>query len=69
MVSARAIFPPLAPLDVNDHSLTVDVADLQASQFGAPHPGGVERHEHDAVKGSPGGVDQASDLFWTENRG
>src|SRR5260370_18306682 len=62
-----AIFAPLAPLDVNDHSLTVDIADLQASQFGTPHSGGVERHEHDAMKGSQGGVDQASDLFLTEN--
>src|SRR5260370_42457758 len=57
---------PLPPLVVNDHSLTVDVADLQASQFGPPHPGGVERHEYDAMKGSQGGVDQASDRFLTE---
>src|SRR5271157_3592864 len=32
-------------------------------------PGGVERHEYDAMKGSQGGVDQASDLFLTENHG
>src|ERR1039458_8130674 len=68
-VDEITIFPPLAPLDVDDHSLTVDIADLQASQLGAPHPGSVERHEHDAMKRGPGGVDQASDLFLTENRG
>lgn len=54
---------------MDDHSLTVDIVDLQSSQFGTPHPGGVERHEHDAMKGSQGGVDQASDLFLTENHG
>src|SRR5260370_17815620 len=62
-----AIFAPLAPLDVNDHSLTVDIADLQASQFGTPNSAGVERHAHDAMKGGQGGDVRPRCLCLTEN--
>ena len=39
------VFAPLAASDVNHHALTVDIADLQARQFGAPQAGRVERDQ------------------------
>ena len=38
-----AITRALAPVDVDDHALTVDVAHLEQRRFGAAHAGGVER--------------------------
>jgi len=42
------IFAALATTDVHHHALTVDVADFQVGQLGAPSAGGVEGHEQDA---------------------
>ena len=39
------VFAPLAASDVNYHALTVDIADLQARQFGAPQASRVERDQ------------------------
>src|SRR5271166_3448651 len=61
------ILASLAPLDVDDHPLAINIADLQARQFSTPHAGGIERHQYDAMKGSQCRVDQASDLLLTEN--
>src|SRR5271166_6640204 len=61
------ILASLAPLNVDDHPLAINIADLQARQFGTPHPGGIERHQHDAMKVSQGRVDQPSHLLLTEN--
>src|ERR1019366_3180484 len=47
--------------------LTIDIADLEARQLGTPYPGGIERHQYDAMKGSQCRVDQTSDLVLTEN--
>ena len=38
------------------------------AQFGAPHAGGIQRHQDDAMKGVRRGVDQACDLFPAEDR-
>src|SRR5579862_3022318 len=40
-----AISAAFSTPDVNHHALAVNVADLQARQFGTPHAGGIERHE------------------------
>src|SRR5271166_5381843 len=61
------ILASLAPLDVDDHPLAINIADLQARQFGTPHTGSIERHQYDPMKMSQGRVDQTSDLLLTEN--
>ena len=61
------VFPSLAALNVNHHTLAVDVADLQAGQFGTAQTGGVEGHEQCAVKGRAGRLDQSRDLFLAED--
>ena len=64
-----AVFPSLAALNVNHHTLAVDVAGLQACQFATAQTGGVERHEQRAVEGSAGRLDQSRDFFLTEDYG
>jgi hypothetical protein len=39
-----AIFAALARHHADDHPLAVNVADLEMSEFAAPHAGAVERH-------------------------
>src|SRR5262249_36451609 len=63
------VFPSLAALNVNHHTLAVDAADLQVCQFGTAQTGGVEGHEQRAVKGSAGRLDQSRDFFLTEDYG
>ena len=46
-----AVFAAFTALDVDDHALTVDVADFQCVEFGTPHSGGIERHQHSAMQG------------------
>src|SRR5579863_1031813 len=64
-----SIFAALAALHVNDHPLTVDVADLQTSQLGTPQSGGVERHQEHAVERSGCRIDEQGHLFRTEDLG
>ena len=45
-----AVLAPLAAVDMNDHPLAVDVADLQGGHLGPAGAGGIERHEQDALK-------------------
>jgi hypothetical protein len=40
------VFASLATLDVHDHALLVEVAELQARQFGIPGAGSVKSHQH-----------------------
>ena len=53
---------PLA-LDTDHHALAVNVGDLETTQFGAPHGGGVQDHEQGAVKEITGVAEQASDFL------
>ena len=46
-----AVLAPLAALNMDDHPLTVYVADLQLRHLGATSAGGIERHQQGAVKG------------------
>jgi hypothetical protein len=64
-----AVFTTLAALDVNDHALAVHSADFQVSQLGVADAGGVESHEHGAIKGSRSGVDELRYFFLAENGG
>ena len=57
-----------AALNVHDHALVIDVADLQARELGAPHAGPVERHQNGAIEGSRRSIDELRDFFLTENR-
>src|ERR1039458_4318610 len=50
-ISVLTAFPAA---DVDDHSSAVDIGDLQASQLGAPYPGAIEGHQHNAMKSSLG---------------
>jgi hypothetical protein len=53
---------------MNDHALTVDAADFQASQFGVPYARGVERHQQNALVGRGRGVDQLRDFLLAQDR-
>ena len=64
-----AILATLAALDVENHALAVHITDLETSQLRVPNAGGVESHEHGAIKGSGSGVDELRYLFLTENGG
>src|SRR5271157_403682 len=63
------ILAALAALDVYDHPLTINVANLQAGQFGAARSGSVEGHQQNAVEGSGRGVDEPSDFLLAQHRG
>ena len=63
-----AIFAALAATDVNDHALTVDVADFQVGQLRAPGAGGVESHEQDALARSACRMEELRDFFPAKNR-
>jgi len=52
---------------VNDHPLTVDVADLKVCDLRPASAGGIERHQQDAVKGHLRRIDQTCDLFLAEH--
>ena len=52
---------------MHHHALTVDVADFQMGQLGAPDTGGVEGHEQDAFTRSARGTDELCDFFPAQN--
>jgi len=58
-----AVLAALAFADMNDHPLTVDIADLQMRCFCATCACGIERHEQNAVKWLLSRVNQSGDLF------
>jgi hypothetical protein len=53
---------------VNDHALTVDVADLQVGQLGVSGAGGVESHEQDALARGACRMKELRDFFSAKNR-
>src|ERR1700747_3208679 len=62
-----AVLAPLAALNMDDHPLTVYIADLQVRHFGAASAGGVERHQQDAVKGRLRRIDKPRYLLLAEH--
>ena len=52
---------------MHDHATAINVADLQAREFGAAHTGTVEGHENGAIEGSRRSIDELCNLFLTEN--
>src|ERR1700751_5148207 len=62
------IFAPLATLDVNHHSLAVDVRNFQMGQLGAPHSGGVERHQQRTMEGIVSRIDESRHFFLAQDR-
>ena len=63
------ILMALATLDVDDHTWAIDVANLQASHFGAACSGSVEGHQQNAVEGSGRGVNELGDLRLAQHCG
>src|ERR1035438_41711 len=55
--------------DVDDHASAVDIGELQAGQLGAPYPGAIEGHQHNAMKSSLGRVDEEGNFFWAQYAG
>jgi hypothetical protein len=53
---------------VNDHALTVDIADPQVGQLGAPQAGSVECHQQSAMERSVSGIDETRNFFLAEDR-
>src|SRR5712691_6299972 len=64
-----SIYASLAALNVNHHSLAVDVADFQVGQLGIPCSGGIKRHEQNAMVGSERRIDESRDFFLAQDRG
>src|SRR5664280_2513510 len=56
----------LASPDMDHHALTVNIADLLMRCFGAACPGGIKRHEQDAVEGAFCGLNQTRNLLLAE---
>ncbi len=54
---------------VDDHASTVDIGDLQASQLGPPHPGGIDRHQYHAMKLGLRRIDEVGNFFWAQDAG
>src|SRR5271169_338595 len=63
-----AIFASLASLDVDHHTLVIDIADLQMRQLGTARAGGVERHQNRPVERKASRIDELSDFFLAEDR-
>ena len=63
-----AVFASFAALNVDHHSLAVDVADFQVGQLGAAESGGISGHQQHAVKRRFRGVDQLRDFFLAEDQ-
>jgi hypothetical protein len=61
------VFAALAAANVDDHSLGVDIGNLQTRQFGPPHADGIKRHQDGAMEWSRRGFDQAGDLILAQN--
>jgi hypothetical protein len=64
-----AVLLAFAVLNVHDHALAIDIADLQARELGAAHTGAVEGHQNSAIEGSRRGIDELCYFFLTENGG
>src|ERR1700751_5102040 len=62
-----AVLAPLAALNMDDHPLTVYVADLQLRHLGAASAGGIERHQQGAVKGGLRRIDKPRYLLLAEH--
>ena len=58
-----AVLASFAALNVNDHSLAVDVADLEPRQFRATHTCGIEREQDCSIEEIASAVDQCAYLF------
>jgi len=61
-----AILASLTAADVNDHPFTVDVGDLQSSDFSTTCARGIKRHEQDAMERRLRRVNQPRDLVLAE---
>jgi hypothetical protein len=61
-----AVFASLAALDVNDHPLAVDIAELQLRHLAVPGTGGVEGHQQSAMENSGGRSDELRNFFLTQ---
>src|SRR5450631_1073241 len=62
-----AIAAALALTDMDEHAVAVDILHLQLAHLGSAHAGGVDRHEHGAMKEIAGRVDQSDRFFLREN--
>ena len=64
-----AILSALAIADADDHSLAVDVGDLQLGDLGDAQAGGIGGHQYGAVLDVSDGRKEASHLVGTEDDG
>src|SRR6266568_9643030 len=61
-----AVAHTLAPADVNDHALAVDVADLHTRSFRAARTGGVQQHQNRAMHPVSRAIDEPRYLILAE---
>ncbi len=61
------VLAPLAAVDMDDHALAIDIADLERGHLCAAASGRLKCHEHGALKGCPGRLDQMRDFFPAEH--
>src|SRR5579872_5148425 len=62
-----AIFAALATLHMDYVAGTVDIRDLEMSQFGTTETSGIKRHEQSALERSGSGFDETVDFLPAEN--
>src|SRR5687767_2987124 len=64
-----AILSAFTLTDMDHHSLTVDVFNLQAGKLGSPHARGIQRREHHAMIGVAGRLDEFGDFVLAQDCG
>ena len=64
-----AIARALALLDVNHHTLTVDVIHLEQRSLGAANAGSVQNHQNRAMHQVGRGLNHASDFLGAQHNG
>src|ERR1700674_5885464 len=62
-----AILAALASLHMDYVAGTVNVGDLEISQFGATQTGGIKRHQQNALERTGSGFDETVDFLPDEN--
>ena len=65
--TVTGILGPLGLTEANDHASAIDVADLQRRRFCPAGSGGIERHQHGALKGRSGGINETRHFIPAKN--
>ena len=63
------VLATFALLDMNDHTLAVDIGDLEGSAFGKPESTGIDGQQADTVDWETNAIENTPDFFTSEDDG